>query len=68
MKRRYSQPALKKQKIQGLLIDWMFWGQGVGRVKENFQVLSLVIQHMAIDYVVKCVLGRRIISSEMVKL
>lgn len=37
MERRYSQPALKKQKVQGLLIDWMFWGQ----VKKNFQVLSL---------------------------
>lgn len=67
MKRRYSQPALKKQKLQGLLIDWMFGGQGVGRVKENFQVLSLVSQHTAVDYVVKCVLGWRIISSETVK-
>lgn len=41
MEIRYSQPALKKQKLQGLLIDWMFQGQGVGRVKKNFQVLSL---------------------------
>ena len=40
MEIRYSQPALKKQKLQGLLIDWMFQGQGVGRVKKNFQVLS----------------------------
>ena len=41
MERRYSQPALKKKKVQGLLIDWMFRGQGLGKVKKNFQVLSL---------------------------
>lgn len=41
MERRYSQPALKKQKVQGLLINWMFRGQGLGKVKKNFQVLSL---------------------------
>lgn len=43
MERRYSQPALKKQKVQGLLIDWMFRGQGLGKVKKNFQVLSLAV-------------------------
>lgn len=38
---RHIQPILKEYKHKDLLIDWMFRGQCVVRVKENFQVLNL---------------------------